>query len=67
MSNYNGRINIIDNNINNNKIFNVKPNQCSSYDEALTGTLECSKLSKVTFFSKEKYANNTKFNKSKRL
>lgn len=53
MSNYNGRINIIDNNNNNNnKIFNVKSNECSSYDEALTGTLECSKLSKA-FFSKE--------------
>ena len=52
MSNYNGRINIIDKNNNNNKIFNVQDNVSSSYNEALTGTLECSTLSKA-FFSKE--------------
>ena len=52
MSNYT-KINIIDNNINNNKYY---VNQCSSYDEALTAKLECSKLSAL--FSR-KYANNT--------
>lgn len=52
MSNYNGRVNIIDNINKNSNIFNVNSNECSSYNEALTGTLESSKLS-IAFFSKE--------------
>ena len=47
-----GRINIIDKNNHNNKIFHIQNNASSDYNEALTGTLECSTLSKA-FFSKE--------------
>ena len=50
----NGRININDSKISNKTTMfhNIKTNDCCSYDEALTGTLECSFLSKA-FFSKE--------------
>ena len=54
MNNLNGRINVLDSNIKHkSKLFkNIKTNDCCNYPEALTGTLECSMLSKA-FFSQE--------------